>query len=181
MNGRKSEASSLKKDIKNMKKGIVMGLLGLLFGLALFGFTNTASAAETQPDLMVLQQALDSLEVALNQLSLVLSNLENVELSAGATLPLSAMNATLGEISANLIDLGGTLARLDGSPVNLGAAMPGVELVADEVTGSGEKSLLASLNFMTIVIPSLIAVLGIVILTLLFFGRKGSEEKMATE
>lgn len=158
-----------------------MGLLGALFFLALFGLTNNVYAAETQPDLVVLKQALDSLEVALNQLSIVLNNLENVELPAEAMTPLVAIDTTLNSISGNLIDFSATLAKLGGAAIQLGAVMPGVDLMVDEAAESGEKSLLASFNFVSIAVPSLIAVLGIVILTLLFFGRKGSEEKIATE
>lgn len=164
-----------------MKRGIVIGLLGLLFGLALFGFTNTAFAAEPQADLIVLKQALDSLELALNQLSVLLASLESSELPQGVTFPVDAMNAVLSGIAGNLMELHGTLAKLGGSPINLGAVLPGAELLTEETVEAGEKSSLASLNFVSIAIPSLIAALGLVILTLLFFGRKGSEEQIATE
>lgn len=131
-------------------------------------------------DFAVLQNALNALESVLSRLAGFLDSLETAELTEGMSVAFKAMDAALSGVSANLIDMRGALAKMGGSSANLGAALPGMEFAAEEASGSG-KSFLASMNFVTVAIPSVIAVLGVLILTLIFFGRKDSEEQTATK
>lgn len=159
-----------------MKREYIVGSLVLLFGLALAGFTPSAHAAETglqQKDLADLQKALNSLEMALSSLSSLISLAENAP--EATVLPVAEMNAVLGGISNSLIGLRGELARLDmGSNMALGAELPEVEAVAGEK--SEETSLFASLNLVSIAIPSLIVLLTVLIFIFAFMGRKADSQ-----